>query len=140
MNNYLHKYDFLNSPVNLIYSFLPSTEKENEFAYVEGTGKGPKNWGKINPHWETCGKGQMQSPIDLLDGRAVQIFPNLGKLHRDYQAAPAAVKNRGHDITVSYFFSLQYFMDLLKKQLILKTRFILIHLCHCSMHKIVDPI
>jgi hypothetical protein len=31
-------------------------------------------------------------------------------------------------------------MDLLKKQLILKTRFILIHLCHCSMHKIVDPI
>jgi len=49
----------------------------------------------------------MQSPIDLLDGRPVQVFPNLGKLRRDYQAAPAAVKNRGHDITVSYLFSLQ---------------------------------
>jgi carbonic anhydrase len=43
----------------------------------------------------------MQSPIDVLD-RRVEVFPNLGKLRRDYQAAPAAVKNRGHDITVCY--------------------------------------
>lgn len=43
----------------------------------------------------------MQSPIDLLDSR-VQVFPNLGKLKRDYKPAPATVKNRGHDITVSY--------------------------------------
>ncbi|KAJ6700034.1 CARBONIC ANHYDRASE [Salix purpurea] len=53
-------------------------EKESEFAYVEGGGKGPRSWGKIDPHWEACGKGHMQ----------------------DYRAAPAAVKNRGHDIAV----------------------------------------
>ncbi|KAI5583792.1 hypothetical protein BDE02_06G039500 [Populus trichocarpa] len=86
--------------LTICFASESEVEKESEFAYVEGTGKGPKNWGKINPHWETCGKGQMQSPIDLLDGRPVQVFPNLGKLRRDYQAAPAAVKNRGHDITV----------------------------------------
>ncbi|KAJ6300560.1 hypothetical protein OIU76_021369 [Salix suchowensis] len=74
-------------------------EDETQFTYIEGTGKGPRSWGKINPHWEACGKGQMQSPIDVLD-RRVEVFPNLGKLRRDYQAAPAAVKNRGHDITV----------------------------------------
>ncbi|KAL6987200.1 carbonic anhydrase, partial [Sarracenia purpurea var. burkii] len=43
----------------------------------------------------------MQSPIDLLDQR-VEVFPNLGKLKRDYSPAPATVKNRGHDITVAW--------------------------------------
>ncbi|KAJ6425929.1 CARBONIC ANHYDRASE [Salix purpurea] len=80
-------------------AFESEVEDETQFTYIEGTGKGPRNWGKINPHWEACGKGQMQSPIDVLD-RRVEVFPNLGKLRRDYQAAPAAVKNRGHDITV----------------------------------------
>ena len=42
----------------------------------------------------------MQSPIDLLDAW-VPVLPNLGKVKRDYKLAPAVVKNRGHDITVS---------------------------------------
>ncbi|PRQ44863.1 putative carbonic anhydrase [Rosa chinensis] len=74
---------------------------ELPFTYVEGTGKGPKKWGQIDPHWKVCDNGEMQSPIDLLDGR-VQVFPNLGKLKRDYKQAPATIKNRGHDITVRW--------------------------------------
>lgn len=77
------------------------TGDELPFAYVEGTGKGPKKWGDIDPHWKACDNGKMQSPIDLLDSR-VQVFPNLGKLKRDYKPAAATVRNRGHDITVSY--------------------------------------
>uniref|UniRef100_A0A803P762 Alpha-carbonic anhydrase domain-containing protein n=1 Tax=Cannabis sativa TaxID=3483 RepID=A0A803P762_CANSA len=41
------------------------------------------------------------SPIDLLHQR-VQVFPNLGKLKRDYKPALATVMNRGHDITVKW--------------------------------------
>ncbi|KAJ9184843.1 hypothetical protein P3X46_004529 [Hevea brasiliensis] len=74
-------------------------DDETPFAYVEGTGKGPKKWGQIDPHWQVCDSGEMQSPIDLLD-RRVEASPNLGKLHRDYKPALASVKNRGHDIEV----------------------------------------
>ncbi|KAK4852027.1 hypothetical protein QYF36_020497 [Acer negundo] len=75
------------------------TYNETPFTYIEGTGNGPKEWGVIDPHWQVCGKGHYQSPIDLL-GQRVQILPNLGKLHKDYKPAPAVVKNRGHDISV----------------------------------------
>ncbi|GMN55417.1 hypothetical protein TIFTF001_024535 [Ficus carica] len=77
------------------------TYDETPFTYVEGSGKGPKKWGEIDPHWQVCDKGKLQSPIDLLDQR-VWVFPDLGKLKRDYKPAPATVKNRGHDITVKW--------------------------------------
>uniref|UniRef100_A0A2N9F834 carbonic anhydrase n=1 Tax=Fagus sylvatica TaxID=28930 RepID=A0A2N9F834_FAGSY len=96
-----------NGPVIITYqaSYL-GYEKDNNydeipFTYTEGTGKGPKKWGKIDPHWKACSNGKLQSPIDLLD-RRVQVLPSLGKLKRDYQPAPAVVKNRGHDITVMW--------------------------------------
>lgn len=74
-------------------------DDETAFSYKEETGKGPSEWGKINPHWRACGIGKLQSPIDLLNQR-VQVLPALGKLKRDYKPAPAVVKNRGHDIGV----------------------------------------
>ncbi|XP_021282983.1 alpha carbonic anhydrase 4-like [Herrania umbratica] len=83
--------------------FASYAEVENEipFTYTEGTGKGPKEWGHINPHWQLCDTGKLQSPIDLLSEK-VQVLPKLGKLKRDYKPAPAVVKNRGHDITVRW--------------------------------------
>jgi len=48
-----------------------------------------------------CGNGKLQSPIDILDKR-VQEFPQLGKLQKDYQPAPAVLKNTGHAIMVSH--------------------------------------
>ncbi|XAR68476.1 Carbonate dehydratase [Bertholletia excelsa] len=85
----------------LCHAAESEVDDETPFTYMEGTGKGPKKWGKIDPHWQVCGNGKMQSPIDLLDQR-VQVFPKLGKFERDYQPAPAIVKNRGHDITVMW--------------------------------------
>ena len=82
------------------FDWVGGIEDETQFSYIEDTGKGPKRWGQINPDWKACGNGAMQSPIDLLDAR-VQVLPNLGKLKRDYKPAPAVVKNRGHDVTVS---------------------------------------
>ena len=84
------------------FSFICGGNSDDEvpFTYTEGSGKGPKKWGQIDPHWKVCGNGKMQSPIDILDKR-VQVFPSLGKLKRDYKPAPAVVMNRGHDIAVS---------------------------------------
>ncbi|XP_052173785.1 alpha carbonic anhydrase 4-like [Diospyros lotus] len=86
-----------------VFSNASESEVDDEtpFQYLEGTGKGPSKWGQIDPHWQVCDNGKMQSPIDLLDQR-VQVFPNLGKLKRDYKRAPATIKNRGHDITVTW--------------------------------------
>ena len=55
------------------------TDYEVPFTYTEGTGKGPKEWGQIDPHWKACGNGKTQSPIDLL-GKRAQVFPTLGIL------------------------------------------------------------
>ncbi|THG09625.1 hypothetical protein TEA_000338 [Camellia sinensis var. sinensis] len=80
---------------------MEKVEDETPFTYVEGTGKGPRKWGKVNPHWKSCGNGKLQSPIDVVDQR-VKVFPNLGKLKKDYKPAPATLKNRGHDIAVEW--------------------------------------
>ncbi|KAF3441998.1 hypothetical protein FNV43_RR15914 [Rhamnella rubrinervis] len=76
-------------------------DNETPFTYTEGSGKGPKEWGHIDPHWKACDIGKLQSPIDLLNAR-VQVFPNLGKLKRDYKPGHAIVMNRGHDIMVKW--------------------------------------
>lgn len=89
-------------PINLTIIFLKKnieTGDESAFTYYEGTGKGPKEWGHLNPHWKPCEKGKLQSPINIVE-EDVQVLPQLGKLKRDYNPAHAIVKNRGHDIAV----------------------------------------
>ncbi|BAT85218.1 Alpha carbonic anhydrase [Vigna angularis] len=83
-------------------SFLASAKAEDEeYNYKEESDRGPKNWWRINPKWKACGNGKLQSPIDILDKR-VQVFPELGKLQKDYQPAPSVLKNTGHAITVKW--------------------------------------
>ena len=72
------------------------------FDYVAGSTRGPARWGTIRPDWSTCNNGTMQSPIDLLDQR-VQIVTKPESLIRNYRAANATLKNRGHDMMVSNF-------------------------------------
>ncbi|CAA7026246.1 unnamed protein product [Microthlaspi erraticum] len=48
-----------------------------------------------------CGKGTMQSPIDLTDKR-VLIDHHLGSLHSHYLPSNATIKNRGHDIMLKF--------------------------------------
>ncbi|XP_057983470.1 alpha carbonic anhydrase 4-like [Malania oleifera] len=91
----------LSGPLTICKASTDDSEIDDEtpFSYTDGTKYGPKNWGELDPHWRICNHGEMQSPIDLLN-RRVQVFPNLGKLKRNYKAAPAILKNRGHDIAV----------------------------------------
>ncbi|KAG7027647.1 Alpha carbonic anhydrase 4, partial [Cucurbita argyrosperma subsp. argyrosperma] len=76
-------------------------DDESAFTYYEGTGRGPRSWWKLNPEWESCGKGKYQSPINIVE-EEVGVLPELGKLQRDYTPAPALIKNRGHDMTISW--------------------------------------
>ncbi|GLJ47577.1 hypothetical protein SUGI_1004670 [Cryptomeria japonica] len=63
--------------------------------------RGPSHWGDLKEEWKTCGHGRHQSPIDIVE-RNVEIYPNLGQLHKSYKAANASLKNRGHDIMVRW--------------------------------------
>ncbi|KAJ8625202.1 hypothetical protein MRB53_033732 [Persea americana] len=92
----------------LIISLVLSTqvlsqevEDEKEFDYKKGSDKGPENWGRIHEEWSACGKGNMQSPIDLLDEK-VEVLHHLGRLKRSYKASKATLKNRGHDIELEW--------------------------------------
>lgn len=84
---------------NLYILLFGDLEDEHEFNYKKNDEKGPERWGKLKPEWEMCGKGEMQSPIDLMNER-VNIVSHLGRLNRDYKPSNATIKNRGHDIMV----------------------------------------
>ncbi|WZZ86320.1 hypothetical protein YC2023_114899 [Brassica napus] len=72
-------------------------EDESEFSYVRNQENGPEKWGKLKPEWKMCGKGKMQSPIDLMHKR-VRIVSHLGRLTRNYKPSNATLRNRGHDM------------------------------------------
>ncbi|VVA90454.1 unnamed protein product [Arabis nemorensis] len=76
-------------------------EDEHEFNYKKNDEKGPERWGKLKPEWEMCGKGEIQSPIDLMNER-VNIVSHLGRLNRNYKPSNATLKNRGHDIMLRF--------------------------------------
>ena len=66
---------------------------------MPGEENGPEHWGEIKEEWADCGRGQMQSPIDLSDQR-VSLMRYLGYLNHSYRPAEASIVNRGHDIMV----------------------------------------
>ncbi|KAL6145757.1 hypothetical protein ACLB2K_056442 [Fragaria x ananassa] len=74
---------------------------ERDFDYVEGSKKGPAQWGEIKNEWAAWKSGGLQSPIDLSDQR-VQIVPNLRELKINHKPSNATLKNRGHDIKLGW--------------------------------------
>lgn len=58
-------------------------EQDHDYDYSRGSGKGPEDWGKLNPQWRICNDGAMQSTIDL-DNR-VEVRPELGPLMRSHK-------------------------------------------------------
>ncbi|KAK9158637.1 hypothetical protein Scep_005211 [Stephania cephalantha] len=76
-------------------------EDQKEFNYISGSEKGPERWGELHEEWADCKKGDLQSPIDLLNKR-VEVVTNLGKLKRSYKPSNATLKNRGHDIMLQW--------------------------------------
>ncbi|KAJ0027345.1 hypothetical protein Pint_35734 [Pistacia integerrima] len=76
-------------------------EDEREFDYAGGGEKGPGHWGDLKEEWSTCKKGTMQSPIDMSSER-VKVILKSGDLKRSYKPCKATLKNRGHDISLTY--------------------------------------
>ncbi|QNA91165.1 carbonic anhydrase family protein [Massilia sp. Dwa41.01b] len=58
---------------------------------------GPENWGKINPAWAQCGKGNRQSPIDIRDGMKV----DLEEIDFDYRPSTFSEIDNGHTVQVN---------------------------------------
>ncbi|XP_052169973.1 alpha carbonic anhydrase 7-like [Diospyros lotus] len=77
------------------------TEDEREFDYYEESDKGPDQWGEIRPEWRMCGKGTMQSPIDMLNER-VEVVSYFRELKRKYKPSNATIVNRGHDVMLKW--------------------------------------
>lgn len=70
-----------------------------EFAYFGSLG--PKHWGRLSPNFTRCAKGTMQSPIDIKTNEVV-YSPQLGHLHRDYEAANATLVDNIYNIALRY--------------------------------------
>ena len=62
----------------------------------EGLG-GPENWGKLNPAYALCSKGERQSPIDIRDG----IKVDLEKIRFDYRPSTFRIVDNGHTVSVT---------------------------------------
>ncbi|XP_037423309.1 alpha carbonic anhydrase 7-like [Triticum dicoccoides] len=77
------------------------TDEEEEFSYSLDAENGPAHWGDIKEEWSACGKGNMQSPIDLASPR-VSLVRGLGYLNHSYAPANATIVNRGHDIMLKF--------------------------------------
>uniref|UniRef100_A0A453QM26 Alpha-carbonic anhydrase domain-containing protein n=6 Tax=Triticinae TaxID=1648030 RepID=A0A453QM26_AEGTS len=77
------------------------TDEEEEFSYSLDAENGPAHWGDIKEEWSACGKGNMQSPIDLASPR-VSLVRGLGYLNHSYVPANATIVNRGHDIMLKF--------------------------------------
>lgn len=60
--------------------------------------EGPDNWGELEPAFQTCSKGKLQSPIDL----ASPIHASIGTIAVDYRSEPLRIVNNGHTIMCNY--------------------------------------
>jgi carbonic anhydrase len=68
--------------------------------WTYGGPNGPAKWGALDPAFETCKLGELQSPIDIpATGPRVGDLPSL---LFDYKPAPLKIIDTGHTIQVNY--------------------------------------
>jgi carbonic anhydrase len=76
-----------------------STGRAAHWAY-QGKG-GPANWGELNPEFQTCKIGKMQTPVDLTGATSAQAEGTSGTLATEYRSVPLKIVNNGHTIQVN---------------------------------------
>jgi carbonic anhydrase len=60
--------------------------------------KGPASWGELDPAWDACANGRIQSPVDL--GPNTLQSQRHANLNIDYGLTTGAIFNNGHTIEV----------------------------------------
>ncbi|KAJ4882399.1 Alpha carbonic anhydrase 3 [Raphanus sativus] len=75
---------------------------ETAFHYKKGELADPSKWSMIKKEWEICGTGKRQSPIDLSPEIARLVHNSTKLIQTYYKPVEATLKNRGHDIMVSW--------------------------------------
>lgn len=60
--------------------------------------EGPEHWGELSPDFALCSTGTEQSPVDIVDGAAL----NPADLEYNYQPSAVNILNNGHTIQVNY--------------------------------------
>lgn len=58
---------------------------------------GPDYWGELSPDYETCGSGDVQSPVDI--GKSTLQNPT-SQVSIDYESSVGSIFNNGHTIEV----------------------------------------
>ncbi len=69
------------------------------FAY-EGE-KGPEHWGELSPLTDVCGRGNLQSPVDITPRKLNQV-DWLEPLKVEYKPTPARLLNTGYTFQLNY--------------------------------------
>ena len=59
--------------------------------------EGPSHWAELDPLFETCARGQNQSPIDIRDATPA----DLPALQFDYSTAAPTLLNNGHTVQIN---------------------------------------
>jgi carbonic anhydrase len=76
----------------------PKPEAHHEVHWAYNGAGGPERWGKLKPEFETCAKGQRQSPIDIKEGARLDLQPIVF----DYKPSPLRILDTGHTVQVNY--------------------------------------
>ncbi|KAL7247786.1 hypothetical protein ACSBR2_002656 [Camellia fascicularis] len=78
---------------------LEELETSAEFSYSGDTG--PDKWGSLSPDYKACSNGKSQSPINIVEDKAV---PNktLKPLRRQYYPVNATLVNNGYNIEMEF--------------------------------------
>jgi carbonic anhydrase len=73
---------------------VSSSALAQEFGYFGEIG--PAFWGELSPAWETCGSGDIQSPVKLTPGKDL----SSKKLQITYGVTAGEIFNNGHTIEI----------------------------------------
>ena len=103
-NNFVFLYALI-TIIYFVFTSTPATSATSnlpEWSYDDEAKTGPSYWATlttdgINYPYETCGKGQEQSPIDLANA----TLKNTGDLDMRYKSWSLNIENNGHTIQIN---------------------------------------
>ncbi|KAI8013482.1 hypothetical protein LOK49_LG05G00981 [Camellia lanceoleosa] len=82
-----------------VFVAFPELETTAAFSYSGDTG--PDKWGSLSPDYKACSNGKSQSPINIVEDKAV---PNktLKPLRRQYYPVNATLVNNGYNVEMEF--------------------------------------